>query len=176
MRLALRPRFELELTRPSPEALEGLCRHLEQTPLILRRTRVPGGGHDHRPRADDHLVLTVPLPQQHFWSPWLTIELSARGTSTHLAASFSPHPSVWTGFAFGYLGLGLVCAVALTIAGSGALLPDSSQPWAWWVAAGTALALIAMWGASMIGQRFAHDQMQQLRDELDRAIDACRAT
>lgn len=175
MGMALRPRFEVELPCPSREAIARLCTHLETTSLVVRRTRVPGGGRDASPRDEDHVVISVPPAQQHFWSPWLTVELSARGAATSLQARFSPHPSVWTGFTFGYLALGLVLAVALVIAGSGALLPGGDQSWAWWVAGGAAVAMIGMWWASQIGQRLAHDQMELMRGELDRAIDACRA-
>ncbi len=175
MSMVLRPRFELELACPSRDVIERLCSYFAGTSLQLKRTRVPGGGAERGPRHEDHLALTVPAADQHVWSPWLAIEVSASDSGTHIAARFSPHPSVWTGFAFGYLCLGMVCAVALTIVASGAMLENSGQPWAWWVAGGAAVAMLAMWSASMIGQRLAHDQMEVLRTNLDRAIDTCRA-
>lgn len=109
------------------------------------------------------------------WSPWLEIDVSPNEGGTRIGARFSPHPSVWTGFAFGYLTLGVVCLVALTIVVSGEMLEGGEQRWAWWLVGGAAVAMIAMWGVSMIGQRLAHDQMQTLRTNLDRAIEACRA-
>lgn len=168
--LAFRPSFAVELPLPSHEAIERLGAALAAGRLPLRRTRVPGGGRDARPRDSDSLVLTIPAAEQHFWSPWLTIDLSPRGDGTHLFARFSPHPSVWTGFAFGYLGLGLVLLVSLVIAASSALVPDSGQAWALWVSLGAALAMAGMWWASQLGQRLAHGQMEELRQALDRAI------
>ncbi|HEY6037049.1 MAG TPA: hypothetical protein VIV58_22370, partial [Kofleriaceae bacterium] len=134
--------------------------------------RVPGGGEDRAPRDHDHLTLTVPVADRHFWSPWLAIEVSPRGEHAHLFARFSPHPSVWTGFAFGHLGLGLICAVAVVIAASSLLVPNSGQPWALALAGGAALAMGAMWWASKVGQRMAHGQMTALRAELDRALES----
>jgi len=175
MGMALRPRFELELPCPSRDAIEHLYARLAASPLRVKRTRVPGGGRESGPRDEAHVVLSVPVAEQHFWSPWLTVELSPRGDATHVHARFSPHPSVWTGFAFGYLTLGLVLAVSLVIAGSAALLPNSGQSWALWVASGAALVMAGMWWASQLGQRLARTQMETLRHELDHAIDAVRS-
>jgi hypothetical protein len=175
MGMALRPGFSVDLPLPSRDAIERLCAQLATGPIVLKRTRVPGGGRDRGPRDEEHVVLTVPSDQQHFWSPWLMIELSPRASRTHLHAKFSPHPSVWTGFAFGYLTLGVVSAAALVIAGSVALLPrGDSQGWALWLASGSGLAMAGMWWASQIGQRLAHAQMELLRGELERAIEGVR--
>lgn len=173
--MALRPTFAMELSCASRTAIERLTTRLATRPIVLKRTRPPGGGRDKGPRDEEHLVLTVPPAVRHFWSPWLTVELTPRDGQTHLHAQFSPHPSVWTGFAFAYLILGALCAVSLVFAGSAALLPNSSQTWALWVAGGAALVLVGMWWASQIGQRLASSQMDTLRRELDEAIDACKA-
>lgn len=175
MGMALRPRFEIELTCSSRDAIEHLCARLAASPIMVKRTRIPGGGRDSGPRDEEHVVLTVLAAEQHLWSPWLTVELSARGDATHVHAKFGPHPSVWTGFAFGYLTLGVVLAVSLVIAGSAALLPGGGQSWALWVAGGAGLVMACMWWASQIGQRLAQAQMEMLRRELDHAIDAVRA-
>ena len=172
--MALRPTFSMDLPCASRTAIERLGAHLAARPLVLKRSRTPGGGVERTLRDEAHLVLTVPPEQRHFWSPWLDVEVAARGGGTHLHARFSPHPSVWTGFAFAYLVLGVACAVSLVIAGSAALLPDSSQTWALWVAGGAALAMVGMWGASQLGQRLAAEQMEVLQRELDQAIAACR--
>jgi hypothetical protein len=171
MGVALRPGFSVDLPLTSRDAIEKLCAQLATSPIVLKRTRVPGGGRDSDPRDEEHLVLTVPADQQHFWSPWLMVELSPRASGAHLHAKFSPHPSVWTGFAFGYLTLGVVFAVALVIVASVALLPGGGDPsWAVWLAGGAAVAMVGMWWASQIGQRLAHAQMELLRRELERAI------
>src|ERR1044071_9083202 len=116
MPLALRPSFAIELAMSARTVLPRLAAALASGPMTVRRTRVPGSGRDdNRPRDRDHLVLTVPAAQQHFWSPWLTVELTPRAGSTHLFARFSPHPSVWTAFVFGYLMLATVTAVSLAI-------------------------------------------------------------
>jgi hypothetical protein len=172
MALALRPSFALSIELPARKALAQLAAELSSGPMVLRRTRVPGGGRDDRPRDRDHLVLTVPAAQQHFWSPWLTIELTPRDGRAHLHARFSPHPSVWTAFVFAYLGLGTITAVALAIAGSGLLVRGVDLTWALWVAGGCAIGMGILWWISQIGQRIARDQMAALTAELERASEA----
>jgi len=174
--LAIRPSFSIELAIPSRDALSRLTAELASGAMALRRTRVPGSGRDdNRARDRDHLVLTVPEVQRHFWSPWLSIELTPRGSGAQLFAQFSPHPSVWTAFAFGYLALGTITAVSLVIAGCGLLVRGADLAWALWVAGGCAIGMVAMWWVSQIGQRIAREQIALLRAELDRAIDAIGA-
>ena len=173
MALALRPTFTVQLPMPSPEALELLGATLADRPLLVRRTRTPGGGQVVAARDSDHLVLTVPAAEQHVWSPWLTVDVTARNGGSQLVARFSPHPSVWTGFAFGYLTLGIVCLFSLVFAG--ALAMTGNDPWSLWISGGTALALGGMWWASQLGQRLAYAQMELLRGEFERAAIACTA-
>ncbi|MBL0220333.1 MAG: hypothetical protein IPQ07_41500 [Myxococcales bacterium] len=140
----------------------------------MRRARVPGGGRDLSARDRDHLVLTVPAAQQRLWSPWLTIDITPRDGGSHLFARFSPHPSVWTGFAFGYLTFGVVLLFSLIFAGAHAMV--GGELWPFQVSAGALLVLGAMWGASRVGQQLARGQMTTLRHELERAIETCKAT
>lgn len=173
MSLALRPSWSVDLPAPSRAVIERLAARLAASPMQLRRARVPGGGgRDPGPRERDYFVLTVPDAQRRFWSPWLTIDVAPAGDGTAVHARFSPHPSVWTGFAFGYLVLGTVLAVALVIAASGTLVPGSGQGWALWLAAGVAAAMVAMWGAAQVGHRLSRAQMDELRAELETALAA----
>ena len=171
MALAIRPSFSIELATASRDALPRLTEALGAGSMVLRRTRVPGSGRDDHQALDrDHLVVTVPRAQQHFWSPWLSIAVTPRGPGAHLFAQFSPHPSVWSAFAFGYLALGSVAVLALVIAGCGLLVRGVDLSWALWAAGGCAIGMAAMWWVSQTGQRLARDQMAALTAELDRAL------
>jgi len=175
MAMVLRPGFLVDVAISSRELIERLEAALAAGPMQIKRTRVPGGGEEPGTRSVEHLVLTVPDAQQHFWSPWLTIELSPGDAGTHLRATFSPHPSVWTGFAFGYLTMTVVLVASLVIASTAWIVPEGGQLWILWISAASAIVITGMWGASQLGQRFASAQMGELRRELDRALDGCRA-
>ena len=171
MSAAIRPSFSVDLACPSQQVLERLFARLDAGPHQLRRTRSFGGGaRDEGPRDHDHFVLTVAEAQQHFWSPWLNVEVKPQGEGAHLFARFGPHPSVWTFFAFAYLGLSVVL---LSLCFSAALVASGGSPWALGVSAAAALIMLGMWAASQVGQRLSHDQMGTLRAELESAIETC---
>lgn len=172
MSAAIRPSFSLDLACPSRLVLERLFARLGSGRYPLRRTRSFGSEHGAaKVRERDHFILTVPDAEQHFWSPWLNVEVTPQGEGSHLFARFSPHPSVWTMFAFAYLGLSTVLLLSLCVAG--ALVMSGSSPWALWISAAAALIMVAMWGASQVGQRLAHAQMEELRAELERVVSVC---
>jgi len=171
--LAVRPSFSVDLRIPSREAIERLSTELAAGTQQLRRTRLPGGGGETASRDLDHLVLTVPESQQRFWSPWLTIDLTPSDTGTLLFARFSPHPSVWTGFAFGYLTFGAGLVFSLIFAGAQAMV--GGDAWPLKISAAAVLVLGALWLSARVGQRLAQAQMSALRDEVERAVAACDA-
>jgi hypothetical protein len=175
MSLALRPSWAVDLPCASREVVARLAADLGDGRLTFKRSRIPGGGVEHAERDDDHFLLSVPAGEQRVWSPWLAIDVSARDGGAHVFARFGPHPSVWTGFAFGYLTLTVGLVVALVVAASGAAVKGGDQTWALWLAAGLALAGAGLWGLSQLGQRLGAAQMESLRSAFDRALSDCRA-
>jgi hypothetical protein len=165
------PTFTLDVAAAGAEVLGQLQRRLAGTRFVVRRTRPPGGGPDHAARDHDHVILTVPATERHFWSPWLTLEVAAGpDAGTRITGSFSPHPSVWTGYLLGYLGLGLVCLFGVLYAAALAISDSDGSPWTLWVAAGAVAGMLAMWAGSIVGQRLARAQMAELRTALDQAL------
>ncbi len=169
MAFSFRPNFALDVDGPNADLVERLATELASMPVQLRRTRVPGGGESGPARRDHHLVITVLPDERHFWSPWLTIDVEPSSSRAKLSATFSPHPSLWTGYLFGYLGLGIVVLFSLIFAGSVAMTGGSSL-WSLWVAGGALGCMIAAWWASVIGQRLAAAQMTELRGAVERAV------
>lgn len=155
---AMRPTFQHDLPNPPRDvaaALDGLL------------TRYPGK------RVGLHVMLTVPEREKHFWSPYLTIELSeaeapASG-GTHLHARFSPNPSLWTAIGFTYLSLIVIAFFALMWAG--AQLTLGHAPHAAWIALLCGLFVALLWWVSLAGQRLAYEQMFALRTDLEQTLD-----
>jgi len=167
MTLALRPTFSLELARPSRDVLAQVYARLAVATVQLRRTRIPGGGRDVA-QEHDHFILTVQETERHFWSPWLSVEVEPRGGGAHVFGRFSPHPSVWTAFMFGYLLLAVVVMFALVFAL--ALSMSGGSPWTLAIAGGASVVMVLMWWASQVGQRLARAQMESLRQVLEGAL------
>lgn len=172
MSVALRPSFSVDLACPSKVALERLFARLGAGPYQLRRTRSFGSDQASRIRDRDHFILTLADAEQRFWSPWLNVEVTPQGDGARLFARFSPHPSVWTFFAFAYIGLSTLLLLSLCFAA--AQVMSGSSPWALGASAASALLMLGLWAASQVGQRWAHAQMDELRAELEGAISACR--
>lgn len=164
-RLAIRPTFELDLPAPPGVVADSLGELLG---------RYPGQ------RVGLHLMFTVPEPQRHFWSPYVTIELSAadhaiEGTvvdaaeghsdgegGTHLHGRFSPRPSLWTVFGLAYFSLLTLAGFAVMWAVAQVVL--QRPPHALWVALGCTLMVLLLWWSSQLGRRLAHAQMIELRE------------
>lgn len=111
-----------------------------------------------------HLVLTHTAHLRHIWSPWLHVEVEALGSGSRVVAKFSPHPNLWTSFAFGYFTLGTTALFAACFALAQTML--SQSPWAWWVAGVAAALMLAMFLIAKLGQRLAEDQMRELSERL----------
>lgn len=51
--------------------------------------------------VDGHIIIDVPLEENHFWSPQLNIEVEKiKGKKTIVKGLFGPKPTVWTLFMF----------------------------------------------------------------------------
>lgn len=113
--------------------------------------------------AGNHLMLVIPIEDRHFWSPWLNLEARPHQSTppvTHIKGRFSPNPSVWTGYMMVYSGLAVLAFLACMF--GFAQLIMSNTPWAFYFLIPIILIAAAMYWASLIGQKIAHDQMQLL--------------
>ncbi|MGE3674725.1 MAG: hypothetical protein AB7K71_33955 [Polyangiaceae bacterium] len=170
MSLGFRPTFHLEVTCSSREVRKRLQARLGEMPVVLGVTKVPGGGSEGDP-ISDHFTLSIPEADQHFWSPWLNLEIAPHGSGTQISGRFSPHPSVWTGFMFAYLALSVLAFFALVFAA--ALSMSGGAPWTLGLSGLCVAAMILLWWASQVGQRLAQSQMAELRGILDSALGEC---
>ncbi|MEM8783327.1 MAG: hypothetical protein AAGE65_10800 [Planctomycetota bacterium] len=151
---AMRPTFQDKLPGSPADVAAKLTDLLE---------RYPGR------RAGPHLMLTVPEREKHFWSPYVTIELSGTPDKhTALHARFSPSPSLWTAIGFTYLALIVVASFALMWAA--AQLTLGRTPHAAWVSLVCGACVALLWWVSLVGQRLAYDQMFELRAAIEAQI------
>ncbi|MCU0659074.1 MAG: hypothetical protein MUF64_28600 [Polyangiaceae bacterium] len=173
MSASIRPSFSVDLACSSKVVLARLFERLGSGPYQLRRTRSFGGQNEGVIRAQDHFILTVADREQRVWSPWLNVEVKPQGDGAHLFARFSPHPSVWTLFAFSYLFLVTMLLLSLCFAGALVMSGATGVPWPLWVSGGALVVMALLWVASQVGQRWAQGQMAELRGALESAVEAC---
>ena len=174
MSLHLRPTFAIEIAEPFGVVLRRMRQQLQAPDVLVRWARTPGGGLAQLRDDQDHVVLCMVESQRHFWSPWLMLDVQPSRVGTQLCGRFSPHPSVWTGFAFAYLVLAVVGCFSLIFAG--AMHLSGGRPWAAIGAPLCAAVALGLWWASQLGQRLAAGQMLVLRSCVDGGVRAATAT
>jgi hypothetical protein len=165
MALHLRPNFTVKVPHDSEVVATELERVLSRPDLEVRWSRPAGGAH--RKHFDRLHVLIAPK-QRKFWSPWLNLDLHADATGVEAFGRFSPHPSVWTGFAAAYLLLGTIGFFAAIFGMSQWMV--GTLPWALLGTLGCAAVAALMGWASQVGQRLARAEMTQLRAILAEAL------
>jgi len=148
------PVFTVEVDRPVDQVLEKL------KGLTCRENGAFDGS-----AAGNHITLTVREADRHFWSPWANIEVTEREGKAHVRCRFTPHPSVWTGFAFSYFSLFVIAAFAAVWGMSQWML--QSRPTAFWGVLVSAVLIGLLFWAAQVGQRLAREQMHVLRDAVD---------
>jgi hypothetical protein len=109
-----------------------------------------------------NIDLLIRVEERHFWSPWLSLQVTRDGAVTSVAGRFGPHPHIWTGFVFLYALLGFGGLVGSMYGWAQIVLEQ--PPWAFAALPG-AMGLIAfVYGAEFIGKGLAAEQMYVVRD------------
>lgn len=167
MGLEHRPTFALEVASPLERVQSRLRSDLTAPWLEVRWARTPAMPDQGQPT--NHLILVHQPELRSFWSPWLTLDLHAvSDAQTRVAGRFSPHPSLWIGFMFAYLGLAALSLFALLFAFSQWSL--GKPPVALWALCGTGALTVGLWAAGKLGERRARTQMEELRQVLEGAV------
>lgn len=123
--------------------------------------------------ADVQRVIDLRMPAEgkHLWSPALGLQIEAdteqgRGSVVH--ALIGPEPAVWTAIAFCYVALITGLLFTITFGAVQNFLDQS--PWAFWVAGGLLLAMLAVWWIARVGKQLAAPQTIVLRHFLEDAL------
>lgn len=147
----MRPTFTIEFPLPTREAIERLS-------VLVSDRDYPIDGRI----AGNHLMLVIPPARRHFWSPWLNIEVNPCDAGSSVKGRFSPNPSVWTAFMLTYIALGTLVFFAAMFGVSQWMMDKtpSALPLA---LVPIGIGLVMYW-ASLIGQRIANEQMNELYD------------
>ncbi|MEM1348963.1 MAG: hypothetical protein AAGI01_10430 [Myxococcota bacterium] len=104
--------------------------------------------------------MTVDQERHHTWSPHLNLIVWEDEEGVRLEGKFGPSPKVWTLFMALYAVCVFTGGAALIMASSQVLL--GQPPWALWVAAAMACALVVVYGIATVGKSLGHDQMLEL--------------
>ncbi|MFG0261144.1 MAG: hypothetical protein ACF788_01980 [Novipirellula sp. JB048] len=120
--------------------------------------------------AGDCAEFAVRIEARRFWSPHLSVQISETDSGSQLYARFAPRPEIWTFFMLVYfmtiffMFVGVLYAYVQWFMGR--------PPWGLLSIPVGAVGIGAIHIASLVGQGLSRDQMDQLREQLDRAVAA----
>jgi hypothetical protein len=153
----MRPTFQLD-TNMDPDVL------IKRVRLAVSNAPLDYVGQFARRQA----MISIHPAKRHFWSPWLHLDVRTEDTGNLIACRFSPHPSIWTGFVFSYLAIGVLVFFCLVLGVSQQIA--GQPPWAYYgVPLGAAIAT-GMWFAAQAGQKLADDEMVRLKSLIELGI------
>ncbi len=89
--IAIRPKFELISEYSKKEVIDKISNALAHSDAPFKGMVL-----------DNHIILKIPLAEQHYWSPQLDLELEETKVVTLIKGRFGPRPSVWFMYIFFY--------------------------------------------------------------------------
>lgn len=93
----LRPRFKMEFDESQEQLIEKFRDNLKDVDCKYCSKIVDG-----------HIVIDVPLAENHFWSPQLNVEIEkVTDKKSIVKGLFGPKPQVWTLFMFIHFGVAI---------------------------------------------------------------------
>lgn len=117
----------------------------------------------------NHLIITLPRKERHFWSPTLDINLESEGsTQTTVRILIGPEPAIWTMFMFGYTVATLLFISGLILGYSQFILSQNSWTFIF-TPIGIGLALL-IYLSGLAGKYKAQEEMQLLKTFVELAL------
>ncbi len=149
-RIVLKPRFRIRHNEPKDRVLHRFAQAFSKESTKLRGKIV-----------GSHIVIDVPIDQEHFWSPQLQLTLEEEVRSTLIRGHYGPKPTLWTLFMFIHFGIALAFAIFATM-----LFTDISLNQDFNTSLSLTLAMPLLWVLFYLfgrwGKKKGHAQMQEL--------------
>ena len=146
----IRPRFQVETSLSVEEMEEIFTRHLAKEEVTVRG-RVNHG----------HGTITLPVEEQHYWSPQLSLTIEEVEEGSLLRGVYGPRPSVWTMFVFFYALIGFAATI-IAIIGFSYYSLGKSEGQILWLVPILILVFLSLYLVSYFGQKLGHDQIRTL--------------
>lgn len=115
-----------------------------------------------------HIILTLPVEKQHFWSPRLEVDLLKHERGVMISGLMGPKPSIWALVVFVYAFLGFISLFGLVSGLSDLSLGNT--PYALIAPAIGLAGGLMLYGSVQGGKRLSRDEMLELRDFLLDAV------
>ena len=155
--LTLQPTFDMRVPVRSKELMPAIRKAVQTDDLNL-----------HAESAGACIDFKIPMEERRFWSPHLNVQVSDIPSGSELHCRYSPRPEVWTLFMAIYLVTSCFIFAAAIFAYVQWIL--DSQPWSLMFIPVLLLVILGLHFASLVGQGWSTDQMQDLRQRFDQTL------
>lgn len=153
----LRPTFEISIAETRSEVIEKLrtyaARHRGDVTFQM---------------FGEYGELHLPSEEHRLWSPHLSFYVAEREPKSLIHGRFAPRLDVWTFVWIVYLAMAFTAFFGAVLAYSQWVVEES--PWGIYVTILGCLTIAAIYCIAHVGQQWSSDQMQALRDQLDRRL------
>jgi len=147
----LRPRFKTDFNESQQEIISKFEDNLKNSDCKYCSKIVDG-----------HVIIDVPVEENHFWSPQLNIEVEKiDNNETVVKGLFGPKPQVWTMFMFfhfavavAFIGFSIMAYVKWTL--------KEDYMFALSLVIGLPILWVVMYFLGRIGRKTGHKQMDEL--------------
>lgn len=155
--LTIRPKFSHHSKLSKKEVIERINLALKESNASIKGTII-----------DQHIILRIPLAEQHYWSPQLDLEIEENSEDSVVKGLFGPRPSVWFMYVFFYSILSFVSMIVMIMGFSQLNLGLSAR--ILWILPITAILFILAFSTAKTGQKLGRDEMHRLYDFMMNAI------
>ena len=146
----VRPRFRISVSSNENEIVENINKGLsEQNAKCIGST------------SSHFISPQIPIMDQHYWSPQLSITISTENEESILRGVYGPRPAVWTMFIFFYTVIGLALLV-VTVIGLSTMTLDKGTSIFWWIPV-LLFVFLSLYLVVYFGQKMGHNQMITLQ-------------
>lgn len=109
--------------------------------------------------------LVLPVSEQHYWSPQLSLTLEEADAGTLLRGIYGPRPALWMMFVFFYSVIGFAATI-VGIVGSSRLMMKESAAILWWIPV-LVLVFLSLYLVAYFGKQKGYEQMVTLHHFLE---------
>jgi hypothetical protein len=155
--IAIRPRFRLPSSHSPDELIQKIKNALETPDAPIKGTII-----------DHHIILRIPLNEQHYWSPQLDLDIESQENGSQIKGLFGPRPSVWFMYVFFYSLMAFISSVVAIMGFSQLNLGLSAK--ILWILPLMFLLFIFAYSTARAGQKLGLDEMIKLYDFLVESI------
>lgn len=155
--IAIRPKFELVSEYSKKEVIDKISTALAQTGAPFKGTVL-----------DNHIILRIPLVNQHYWSPQLDLDIEETVKGSLTKGRFGPRPSVWLMYIFFYSILAFI-SMMIMIMGFAQMNLGMSAHILWGLHI-TGVTFLFLFFTAKAGQKLGQDEMIRLKSFLEKSL------